>query len=168
MLITVQELELHRIVVSKNYPPGTLDYRGAEFRQTDSLKVDAMAELLGSEIRVRGHLKTHLAASCDRCLASVEIPVDRDFDLFYRPLATIAREEEVEVPQDELDIAFYSGDGIALDDLVTEQVILSVPMKVICRVDCQGLCPVCGKNRNLEECTCPEPKADSPFSMLLE
>jgi uncharacterized protein len=168
MQITVQELELHRIVVSKDYPPGDLDYHGAEFRQTDLLRVDAVAELLGSEIRVRGHLRTHLEASCDRCLAEVEIPVDRDFDLFYRPLATIAREEEVEVPQDELDIAFYSGDGIALDDLVTEQVILSVPMKVVCGVNCQGLCPVCGKNRNLERCTCPEPIGDSPFSTLLE
>ncbi len=86
----------------------------------------------------------------------------------YRPLETIAREEEVEVPEDELDIAFYSGDGISVDDLVTEQVILSLPMKVICQADCQGLCPVCGKNRNLEECTCPEPTGDSPFSKLLE
>ncbi len=44
MLITVQELELHRIVVSKDYPPGALNYHGAEFRQAESLKVDAVAE----------------------------------------------------------------------------------------------------------------------------
>jgi uncharacterized protein len=167
VLITLHELELHRIVVSKDYAPGALDYHGAEFRQVGSLKVDAVAELAGSEIRVRGHIRTRLESSCDRCLSPVEIPVERDVDLFYRPLKTIAREEEIQIPEEETEIAFYSGDGIALADVVTEQVILAVPMKVVCRADCQGFCPVCRKNRNLEECHCPAPRGDSPFASLL-
>jgi uncharacterized protein len=88
--------------------------------------------------------------------------------LFYRPLSSIAREEEIEVPADELDVGFYSGDGIEVADVVTEQVILSVPMKVICRAECQGLCPVCGADRNLETCQCASPQARSPFASLKE
>ena len=166
MFIAVAELQLHRIVVSETYASDALDYHGAEFRQRDTLKVDAVAELVGSEIRIRGHIGTRLEATCDRCLRPVEIPVERDFDLTYRPAASIAREEEIEIPRDELEVAFYSGGGIMLADVVTEQVILAVPMKVVCRPECRGLCPVCGANRNYESCQCPEPRGDSPFASL--
>ena len=168
MRITLEELKLHRIVVSKTYTSGALDYQGANFRQTAPLKVDAVAELVASEISIRGRLRTRLGARCDRCLGPVDIPVEQEFDLFYRPVSTIAREEEVELPADELEVGFYSGDGIELADVVTEQVILAVPMKVVCRADCRGLCPVCGANLNFEKCGCLPPKENSPFSSLKE
>jgi uncharacterized protein len=166
--ITLEELQLHRIVVSKTYASGALDFHGADFRQVGPLKVDAVAELVGSEIRIRGRLGTRLEACCDRCLGPVVIPVAQEFDLLYRPVSTIAREEEVELPEAELEVAFFSGDGIELADVVTEQVILSVPMKVICRPDCLGLCPVCRANLNVEKCHCLPTKHDSPFSFLKE
>jgi len=164
--ITVEELELHPIVVSKIYSPGTLDYHGAEFCQIVPLKVDAVAQLRGSEIEIRGHLGTKLEALCDRCLSSVDIPVERDFDLFYRPVSTIARAEEVELPEDELEVGFFSGGGIELADVVTEQVILALPMKVVCEAECRGLCPVCGTNLNLKKCGCQPTVESSPFSSL--
>jgi uncharacterized protein len=166
--ITLVELEIHRIIASENYAPGSLDFHGAEFHQAAPLKIDATAELLGQEIHIRGRLSTRLAACCDRCLAAVEIPLDRTFDLFYRPLQTIAKEEEIEVPDDEMEIGFYSGDGIELADVATEQVILAVPMKVVCSNECRGLCPVCGENRNLKLCDCAPPQEDSPFASLKE
>ncbi len=166
MFFTLQELEFHPVAVSKTYAPGALDYRSAEFRQTGPLKVDAVGELVGSEIRVRGHIGTLLEATCDRCLGTVDLRVDRDFDLFYRQVETIAREEEIEVPEDEAEVGFYSGDGVALADLVTEQVILAVPMKIVCGAECKGLCPVCGANHNLERCDCSAPRTNSPFASL--
>ena len=168
MRITLAELELHRVTASESYAPGSLDFHGAEFRQTAPLKLNATAELLGAEIRIRGHLATSLESSCDRCLGAVEIPVSRDFDLFYRPMQSIAKEEEIEIPADEMEVGFYSGDGIELADVATEQVILSVPMKVICGTECRGLCPVCGVNRNLTHCDCAPPQQDSPFASLKE
>ena len=168
MRITVEELELHPIVVSKTYPSGTLDYHGADFRQAAPLKVEAVAELVGSEIRLRGRVQTTLEACCDRCLVPVAIPVVQDFDLFYRPVSTIARAEEVELPEEELEVGFFAGDGIELADVVIEQVILSVPMKVVCQADCRGLCPVCGANLNFEKCGCLPTQEKSPFSILKE
>ncbi len=168
MRITLAELELHRVTASERYAPGALDYHGAEFRQTALLQLDATAELLGAEIRIRGQLATCLEASCDRCLGAVQIPVQSDFDLFYRPMKTIAVEEEIEIPTDELEIGFYSGDGIELADVATEQVILSVPMKVVCKTDCKGLCPVCRVNLNLVRCDCAPPQQESPFASLME
>ena len=167
-MITLQELEFHRIEVRKSYAPGALDYHTAEFQQKGPLKVDAVAELLGSEIRIRGRLAIRLKACCDRCLGPVEFPVEHEFDLFYQPVENIAREEELEVPEDESEVGFYSGDGIDFDEVVAEQVILSVPMKIVCRAECLGLCPVCRSNRNAKECQCVAPQKESPFAALKE
>ena len=168
MRITLEELKFRRIVVSRTYTSEALDYHGTDFRQAAPLKVDAVAELVGSEICIRGRLATRLEACCDRCLGSVAIPVEEEFDLCYRPVSTIAREEEVELPEDELEVGFLSGDGIELADVVTEQVILSVPMKLVCQTDCRGLCPVCGANLNVEKCDCLPTKENSPFAFLKE
>ncbi len=166
MLITLEELELRRVQVAESYAPGTLDYHGAAFEQVEPLRIDATAELQGAEVRIRGKLRTRVGASCDRCLSRVELPIQREFDLYYRPVETIAREEEIEIPAEELDIGFFSGAGIELADVATEQVILALPMKILCRADCRGLCPTCGANRNLEECHCPPSRDDSPFDAL--
>lgn len=166
MWITPAELALHKIVVEKEFASGEVDYQGAEFEQSGKLAVHAMAELAGAEIRIRGHLETRLGARCDRCLAPVELAVRRNFDLSYRPVTSIAREEEAEIPEGELGVGFYSGEGIALADVLAEQVILSVPMKIVCGTECRGLCPICGADRNREQCHCPSPPVESPFAKL--
>jgi DUF177 domain-containing protein len=166
VIITLHELELHRIEVHKTFASGDLDFHTADFQQSGPLKVDAVAELLASESRIRGHLGTRLKASCDRCLTAVEFRVEHDFDLFYRPMADIAHEEEVEVPEDESEVGFYTGEGINLNDLLVEQVILAVPMKIVCRAACKGLCPVCGIDRNKSKCSCADQRQESPFASL--
>ncbi|HEV3277550.1 MAG TPA: DUF177 domain-containing protein [Terriglobia bacterium] len=167
MLISVEQLELHPVSISETYPTGALDYHTSEFRQVGDLSVQGVAALEGSEIRFRGRLQTRVAASCGRCLGPVEIPVACEFDLTYRPMATIARNEEMELPPAELDVGFYEGQGIDTAEVATEQVNLFMPMQVVCSPDCRGLCPTCGANLNQEECRCPAAPQESPFATLL-
>jgi uncharacterized protein len=166
VLITRQELEIHRMVVSKVYALGELKVEWGGFRQIAPLNLDVVADLLGEEIHIRGRLGTQLSACCDRCLADVQLPVDWQFDLYYRPMTEIAKEEEIEIPKEELDVGFYPETGILLEDVATEQVILALPMKVVCQENCLGLCPTCGVNRNVEKCKCPPPPTGSPFAAL--
>lgn len=170
VFISLEQLKLHPIKVSRAYRPGELDYCAEDFRQAGPLKLDAVAELTGSEIRIRGRLSARLLATCDRCLAPVEVPLENDFDLFYRPMASIARNDEIEISPDELGVGFYSGDGIDLADVVTEQVNLAMPAKLVCKADCKGLCPVCGANLNVAPCQCRREQSEhaSPFSSLLD
>jgi DUF177 domain-containing protein len=166
VFITLQELELHRVKVSETYLPGGLDFQAGEFQQDGPITVNAEAELAGTEIRIHGRISGVLEAACGRCLEQVKIPVEHDFDLPYRPMEDIAREEEIEVRNDELKVGFFTGEGVNLQDVVKEQVLLSLPMKVVCRPDCQGLCPVCGGNRNFKHCDCSSQHEDSPFAFL--
>lgn len=166
MLITREELALRRILLDKTYPK--FDFPGGEFWPIGAVSVKGGAELVGGDIRIHGHVSARVGAECARCTTYVEVPVEQDFDLLYRPVSAIAREEEIEIPRDELDVGFYPGDGINLEDVVKEQVILSLPMKVVCREECRGLCPVCGANLNSGPCYCQQPKYESPFASLLK
>ncbi len=166
MFINVKELAVRKIRIHKSYPPGTLDFHSGEFQHVEPLEVQATAELLDGQIRLQGNLRTRLELVCARCLESVSEEVSKDFDLYYRPLSTIVKEEEVKLKADETEIAFYAGDGLFLADVLAEQVTLMIPMKVICRSDCRGLCPHCGANLNSEECRCETHSADPRMTRL--
>jgi uncharacterized protein len=88
--------------------------------------------------------------------------------LLYRPLGTDAGNEELSVTVAEAEVGYYQGDGLVLEDVLREQVLLAVPLKVVCREDCKGLCPTCGKNRNTEPCSCAATLGDPRWSALKE
>ncbi len=166
MFLDIKELALHKIRIQKSYAPGTLDLRAGECRQIEPLEVRATAELVDSQIRITGGLRTRLEMVCARCLEPVVEEVSRDFDLFYKPLTLIGREEEVRLKLGDTEVAFFEGEGLFLADVLAEQVLLALPMKVICRSDCRGLCPQCGANLNGEECRCESHAADPRLASL--
>ncbi len=120
------------------------------------------------DILVRGHLEGELTLSCGRCLEPYAAPLETDFDLLMAPGPwEVGAEEEELTPQD-LDQDFYNGENVDLEAVIREQIILTVPLKPLCREDCRGLCPVCGANLNLETCGCKVEKNDSPLANLVK
>jgi uncharacterized protein len=53
---------------------------------------------------------------------------------------------------DEVDAEAFDGKTIDLDPIVREQVLLALPVSVLCREDCKGLCSVCGQDLNESDC----------------
>lgn len=166
MFLDVKELAVRKARIRKSYPPGTLDFHTTEFRHLEPLEVRATAELVEGQIRIHGHLHTRIELPCARCLETVIEDVVRDFDLFYRPVETIARGEEDQLDLEDTEIGFFQGEGMFLADVLAEQVNLAIPMKVICRGDCRGLCPHCGANLNANECRCETQAANPRFAPL--
>jgi len=160
MFLDVKELAVRKLRINQSFAPGAVDYHTRDIRQVDPLDVRAAAELIEGQIRVSGQLHTRLELLCARCLEPVIEEVSRDFDLYYRPLKSMDREEEARLKLDDTEVAFFDGDGLFLADVLAEQVLLAIPMKVICRSDCRGLCPHCGANLNSDECRCQARAAD--------
>ena len=154
MFLDVKELAVHKVSFRQSYAPGAVDYHTPELHQVEPLEVRGTAELVDGQIHVAGQLHTRLEMVCARCLEPVMEDVSRDFDLFYRPVQSIQREEETRLKLDDTEMAFFQGEGLFLTDVLAEQVLLAMPMKVICRSDCRGLCPHCGTNLNTDECRC--------------
>ena len=94
MFLDIKDLAVRKIRgIRKGYAPGTVDYHTGEFRQVEPLEVRATAELVEDQIRITGELQTRLEINCARCLEPVHEDVTREFDLFYRPLASMTKQE---------------------------------------------------------------------------
>ena len=166
MFLDVKELAVRKVRIRKSYAPGSFDYGSSEVRQVEPLEVTAAAELVEGQIRVAGDLETKMEMVCARCLEPVIELVHKDFDLFYQPLRNGTRHEEERLKDDDTEIGFFEGEGLFLADVLKEQVLLSLPMKVICQSDCRGLCPTCGANLNHEECRCETHSSDPRLAPL--
>jgi uncharacterized protein len=174
MFIELHELKIHPIDFEEELRPGTIDF-GPDLQQVNTLHSEGRAQLVEEhhgkhhiikDIRLNGRLAGTMQLACARCLEPVEQDVRRDFDLLYRPQGADAGEPERPVTATEAEISYYQGEGLLLEDVLREQVLLAVPLKAICREDCKGLCPHCGKNLNLEQCSCAEPQEDPRWAAL--
>ena len=169
MWLSVQELELRKVRFQVAFEPGRIIFEDARVKQAAPLEVAGVAELFSpdAEIRVHGHIRGALEADCDRCLEEVAFAINADFDLSYVPDTYDGRSgEEQEVAPAVLDIGYYEGSGIELADVVHEQVLLWLPMQRLCRPDCKGICPVCGQNRNQQDCGCHTASVDDRWAAL--
>jgi uncharacterized protein len=169
MFLSIKEMELRKVRFDETFAPGELDFQDEEIRQAGPLHVRGTAELLANtdgEVRVQGNLDVQMETECDRCLSRARFPLNTGFDLFYRPMAYIAREEEVEIDEGEAELGFYEGGGMELEDILREQVLLLMPMQRVCREDCKGICPTCGANRNETPCDCKSELADDRWGAL--
>ena len=77
-------------------------------------------------------------------------------------------DEEIELTEEDTRTAFFTGTQLALGEVLREQVLLALPMKALCQVDCKGLCPTCGTNLNLNNCNCPDERFSPHMDKLLE
>lgn len=176
MFFEIKDLELHPVDFTEKFAPGVIDL-GPEYRQRTPIESSGRADLVEEhdgkhkiiqDIRVQGQLATSLELNCARCLEPIVQDVKRQFDLLYRPVGADAGREEMSVTDAEAEISYYQGEGIALEDVLREQVLLAVPVKAICREDCKGLCPQCGKNLNQEQCSCSVEQEEPRWAALKE
>jgi DUF177 domain-containing protein len=176
MFLDIKELELHAIDFTEEFQPDVIDL-GEEGKLRGPLKTSGRAELVEEhhgknqvikDIRLRGRLSTGLELPCARCVEPVKEDVNREFELLYRPLGADAGRDELSVTVAEAEIGYYQGEGILLEDVLREQVLLAIPLKVTCRPDCKGLCPQCGKNLNQEQCSCSTELEDPRWAALKE
>ena len=119
----------------------------------------------GINVKAKGRVETAVVLTCDRCLESFVLELKEEFDVEFRPVASMPLREETQLSREDLEVIFFEGDEVPVDELVREQVILAVPYKKLCRESCRGLCPRCGKNLNEGPCGC-EIRRDSPFAVL--
>src|SRR6202167_5111116 len=134
MFSEIKELELHPVEFAERFEPGVIDL-GSDYRQISPIKSSGGADLVEKhhgkhkiiqDIRVKGRLTTSLESSCARCLEPITQDVKREFDLLYRPQGSDAGRDEISVTDAEAEISYYEGEGLLLDDVVREQILLAV------------------------------------------
>ncbi len=169
MFFNVAELQLGKVRFSETFAPGAIEFFDPQLKQNAPVESSGVAEMSQAtqEIRVNGHVKTRIDMACDRCLEPATFPIDADFSLLYRPASTLGgHHEEVLLNKEESEVGFYEGEGLELRDVLREEILLLLPMQRVCSEDCQGICPVCGQNRNQVACECHQEPADDRWAGL--
>ena len=176
MEFRILELEREPVEFDLKLAPGAIDY-GDEATQVGDLATSGSAEVIHehrgpkdivADIRLRGHFAGSFQVPCARCIEPVEIPLAAEFDLIFRPLGADADVPERSITASETEIGYYQGDSLLLEDVLREQVLLSLPVRTLCKPDCKGLCPRCGANRNLQPCSCDEGPSDPRWEALTD
>lgn len=158
MIISLARLPTDGLKFEHRYISGELDLGERDFKLIEEPLITGRVERIGVDMRLRGNLKALVSRPCDRCLSEISVPLDLALDLLYTPAETgRGRSGEIELQERDLDFAVYENDQIDLDEMVIEQLELSLPSRVLCREDCLGICPQCGADLNVEKCDCNAP-----------
>jgi len=168
--VDLKDLAQDKISFEASFEPGVVDFGSENMRQVGALDWTATAERAGDEVRITGTLNMTLEQMCSRCLEPAQVSISKPFDLFFRERneAMFDEDEEVELDEEDTRTAFFTGTKLAMGDVLREQVLLALPMKVLCRVNCKGLCPTCGTNLNSASCSCPKEEFSPHLDTLLE
>jgi len=174
MEFRILDLEREPIEFDLRLPAGVIDY-GGEAEQLGDLATSGRAEVIHehrgpkevvADIRLRGRFAGSFQIPCARCIEAVAISMSAEFDLVFRPLGADSGVPERSITASETEIGYYQEDSLLLEDVLREQVLLSLPVRTLCKPDCKGLCPHCGANRNLQPCSCDEGHNDPRWEGL--
>lgn len=174
LLIDIPQVPQEGLEVQEDLVPGNVHVEGEESFVLKSGALRCRVERGDDRtVHVRGHLTASLDLECGRCLASFTFPIDQELDLFYLPHRDAEADEEeddVQLTDRDMVVAYYEGERLDLGAMLREQFFLSIPLKRLCREDCRGLCANCGANRNDTPCGCPPPPDPrlAPLAKLFE
>ncbi|TAL10941.1 MAG: DUF177 domain-containing protein [Nitrospirae bacterium] len=154
--VKVSEIPDEGLSLSVKEDPAALDLAATGVRFLEPVAVDVFLVKADKAVMATGRIAVPVAFECVRCLrefpASLDIPISTQF--VPPPELPLG---EHPMPPDEAEDYYYRDDGIVLDDLVRQEVLLAVPFNPQCRDDCRGLCAQCGQDLNRGACACAPP-----------
>ncbi|WP_346354525.1 DUF177 domain-containing protein [Azotosporobacter soli] len=122
------------------------------------VQVAGLVTNTGNGLQVNGTISIPAAFACTACLEAVALTLESVFSEIFQ--------EGVEPEEADADWLFYQGDDIDISEMIREHIILSEPLKPICRDDCRGLCSRCGINLNHGTCSCEQKTVDPRLAGL--
>ena len=115
---------------------------------------------------LRAHLSYEQSLICNRCLKPIVDHAESDVELMILAERHPETGGEHGLHEQDMGLMYVDGEILETDPILIEQLQLNIPMKPLCREDCQGLCPVCGADKNTGACSCVESSPDPRWAAL--
>ncbi|MCR4442342.1 MAG: DUF177 domain-containing protein [Peptococcaceae bacterium] len=128
------------------------------------IQVEGCVVNTGKLLEMKAKVKTAFLTSCSRCLEEVRLPVDFEFTEHYCHESDC--DQEMINSADKNDITVFNEEWIDITQAVQQNLILNMPMRVLCSPGCPGICPHCGKNLKEGKCECREGDIDPRMAVL--
>jgi uncharacterized protein len=158
--IDVAQLLIKPVGATQSYQIDSA-YEGSE------INGDLVLTRTGQGILVSGHFETTIDGQCCRCLMPATNSVQFTFNEDYIPVTSVP---SINSPESDIpDEKFYIDKNkiIDLTEVFRQYISLAEPMKLLCRPDCPGFCPICGQNLNEQQCSCLTKQIDTRWSKLV-
>jgi uncharacterized protein len=169
--VTAVRIELENLTGAEQdfahqYGANELEFVDERIRLIEPPEISGRLSRHNRQVVLTGSIRARIEVDCDRCLQPVQLPVAADFHLKYAPASECQNTANVELEIEDMELSIFAGDVIDIDEIVREQILLAVPERVLCRADCQGICPVCGGDLNLKNCGCAAQEIDPRWAAL--
>ena len=130
------------------------------FRST--VEIDAHLDKTTRQIFLRMVIRAAGEYQCDRCLETFEQKLSTEYGMLY----VYNKADAQATPEDE--VVVLQPDQVSIDatEDVRQMILFSVPLKLLCREECRGLCPHCGSNLNTTLCECKQETIDPRWQNL--
>lgn len=168
----LKDLDNSQVDINTPLSPELLrDAVGDMDAELDGCAVTLKAELSKHNTTVQcvGQMKGVLTLPCHRCLSPARVPLDIPVHTIFAPPSKIQVEDTTADPdpdEDDLDYAHHDGEIVDLAPIMREYIILAVPLRILCKDDCLGLCAQCGTDRNVAACSCSPVPSIGPLAAL--
>ena len=157
MIIKLSDIEDKLVLKGEMTNSAFENLEEKQFTMESPVLFELLITKLEDSIKIVGQVKSAVTMTCSSCLEEFLCSFDTHLDIELEPKGLVPQGAEVELRPDDLDIYYYEDDEIDLDPLIYDEVLLNIPLRPLCREDCAGLCQSCGKNRNIESCSCHQP-----------
>lgn len=144
----------------------TFDFMDADWQLAEPLAVDAEISHEGQFLEMKAQVRTTVKGICSRCLEPVTVPVDCSFAEQLLYAKDVSLFSHLAVGEVEEKYFIYDNDTLDITDIIRESILAVLPQKILCRDDCRGLCPKCGKNLNQGQCDCDLHEVDPRLAIL--
>lgn len=135
------------------------DYNGQEIGFKGPVQATGQVTNHGNVFTVKGLVRAKVFTNCVNCLELFEGEVTAQLEESYSMTEVKASEQESEV-------LVFSGDIIDIEPEVIKALVMEMPMRLLCSLNCRGLCPQCGTNLNLDRCGCQGDNIDPRLAIL--
>jgi len=125
----------------------------------NNLQVNVIIDKFEHTFRLKVRVRADIVEQCDRCLSEFSSKFEETIEQLYQLGTNEFESDEIEVIPD-------SSKEIDISDLIADAFLVNRSIQRICKEDCSGLCPVCGKNLNKEQCNCNNEKIDPRLEKL--
>lgn len=163
--LNVAQLLLSPVGTTRSYEFEEELFRADEL-EVRNLRGSVLLTRLREDILLQGQLDGDVVLECSRCLDPYTEHLHMELELQFQPSVAVLTGEALPPPEDD---SVYLIDGHHILDLagpIREQIILNQPMRPLCRPDCAGLCPTCGKNLNEGPCAGHAEEVDQRLAVL--
>lgn len=137
---------------------------GLDERFIEPVGVHAVLSKTANQLHLKAVLTSRGSFQCDRCLDMFTQGLEATYQIVYVFEGATAHTEDTEGI--ELQVLPADANLIDLADDVRQYMLLGVPLKLLCKEECAGLCPTCGANLNTHPCSCVREATDPRWEQL--